>query len=130
MGFVSKVEQHIKTEFEPMKLQHAYKVRENVLRLMEKIDANEEVVEISALMHEAGTTPMESSLKALALLSELDYDEHKKHKVAKLIHNHPFDSFILEQSVLFRADRFEHPEEKSISEKIKSFFGFKWLKQK
>jgi len=55
----------------------------------------------------------------------LDYDEHKKHKVAKLINNHPFDSFILEQSVLFRADNFEHKEKKSFTEQIKSFFGFK-----
>ena len=125
MGFVSKVEQHIKTEFEPAKLQHAYAVRMNALQLMEKIDADQEVVEISALMHEAGTTPMQSSLKALALLSEIDYDEHKKHKVAKLINNHPFDSFILEQSVLFRADRFEHKEEKGFLDKVKSILGFK-----
>ncbi len=121
MGIVTRVEEHVRTNFEPKKLLHAYKVRENVLRIKEGMNLDEEVTEISALMHEAGTTPMESSLKALALLSELEYDEHKKHKVAKLINNHPFDSVLVEQRILFEADKFEH-KEKNLMQKIKSFF--------
>ncbi len=120
---ISKVEQHIKVNFNPKQILHAYEVRENALRLTEGIETDKEVIEISALLHESGATQTESSLKALVLLSELDYDEHKKHKVAKLIHNHPFDSFILEQRVLFEADKLaEDTKEKGLIKKIKSFF--------
>ncbi|MFH1664244.1 MAG: HD domain-containing protein [archaeon] len=122
MGFVTKVEQHIKENFEPKKILHAYTVRENALRLSTGMQTDTEVIEISALLHETGTTPMQSSMKALALLSEIEYDEHKKHQIAKLIHNHPFDSFILEQRILFEADKNEH-KEKTLLEKIKSFFS-------
>ncbi|MBU2100499.1 HD domain-containing protein [Candidatus Micrarchaeota archaeon] len=124
MSFVSKVEEHVRTNFEPKKLQHAYAVRENALRLTEGMETDKEIIEISALLHEAGTTKMESSMKALSILSELEYNEDKKHQIAKLINNHPFDSFILEQRILFEADKFEH-KEKSFSDKIKSFLGFK-----
>ncbi len=124
MGIVSKVEERIKTEFEPKKIQHAYRVRENALRLTEGINADTEIIEVSALLHEAGENSFESSIKALALLSELNYHEHKKHKIAKLIHNHPFDSFILEQNTLFKADKHEY-KEKNLIKKLKSFLGLK-----
>ena len=124
MNYVSRIEEHARTNFLPEKLQHAYRVRENALRISEEMETDKEIIEIAALLHESGSTPMESSMKALALLSEIEYNEHKKHKVAKLIHNHPFDSFILEQRILFEADKFEH-KEKSLTEKIRSFLGFK-----
>lgn len=121
---VTKVENFIKENFTPKQILHAYEVRENALRLTEGIETDKEIIEISALMHESGATQTESSMKALVLLSELEYDEHKKHKVAKLIHNHPFDSFILEQRVLFEADKIteETAKEKGLLNKIKSFF--------
>ncbi len=120
MGVVGKIEQHLKENFETEKLHHAYRVRENALRLSQGMETDEEIIEIAALLHESGTTSMESSLQALALLSEIDYNEHKKHRVTKLIHNHPFDSVLTEQRILFEADKPEH-KEKNMLEKIKSF---------
>jgi hypothetical protein len=122
VNFVAKVEERIRNELEPKKLQEAYTLRENVLRLSKEMEIDRETIEISALLLKTGKTQMESSMKALALLSELQYNEEKKHKIAKLIHNHPFDSFILEQRILFEADK---KEEKSLIERIKSFLGNK-----
>ncbi len=120
MNFVSKVEEKIRNEFAAGKLQHAYTVRENALRIAGEMKVDLEAIEIAALMHDSGTTSMQSSLKAIKLLSEIEYNEEKKHKIAKLIHNHPFDSFLTEQRILFEADKNQH--KKTFFDKIKSFF--------